>query len=93
MTIRKITLEELRGLRFPTEDVLETFHERYDREHKLRSAMAYTNSQHDDVWIILKSASGDYVEVDSTLIDLQDNLVELRGGIGIPIIAIYDVGV
>lgn len=93
MVTRKITLDELRDQQFPSYDVLTTFQERYEREHKLRSAMALTNGQHEPVWIIIKLASGENAEVYSNLIDLEDTHVELHGGFGIPITAIYDVGV
>jgi hypothetical protein len=93
MTIRRVTLEELKHMKFPQGDVLDTFTERYDREIKLRSAMAYTNREHDPVWIIVKLESGELVEIDSPMIDLEDNLVEVKGGFAIPLSAIYDVGV
>lgn len=93
MTIRKISPPDLRQVRYPVEDVLSTFTERYDREIKLRSAMAYTNREHDAVWIILKLENGELVELDSILIDLEDKFVEVLGGVAIPITAIYDVGV
>jgi hypothetical protein len=93
MTIRKISPVDLRQVKYPAEDVLSTFAERHDREIKLRSAMAYTNKEHDPVWIIVKLDSGELVEIDSTLIDLEDDYVELHGGFALPITAIYDVGV
>lgn len=93
MTVRKISLDEVRTLHFPAEDVLTTFHERYHRRQKLLSAMAQTNNEHEAVWILLKLADGEFVEIDSTLIDLEENYVEVHGGFGIPITAVYDVGV
>lgn len=83
----------MKGAKYPAEDVLPTFSERYDREIKLRSAMAYTNKEHDPVWIIVKLGNGELVELDSTLIDFEDDYVELLGGVAVPITAIYDVGV
>lgn len=93
MTIRKISPLDLRQVKFPAGDVLTTFDERFDRDIKLRSAMAYTNKEHDPVWIIIKLDNGELVELDSILIDLEDDYVELHGGIALPITAIYDVGV
>ncbi len=93
MTIRKISRDELGQIRFSPEEVLTTFAERHDREIKLRSAMAYTNHEHDSVWLIVKLESGELVELDSTMIDLEDEFVELHGGFAVPITAIYDVGV
>ena len=93
MNNRKITVEELRNQHFPTRDVLSSFEERYDREHKLRSAMALTNGEHESVWVIIQLASGELVETNSNMIDLEDDYVELHGGVGIPLNAVYDVGV
>ncbi len=93
MTIRKISPDELRQIKFSPLEVLSTFAERYDRDIKLRSAMAYTNREHDPVWMIVKLENGELVEFDSIMIDLEDQFVELHGGIAVPITAIYDVGV
>jgi len=93
MVTRKITLDELRHQQFPSDDVLTTFNERYNREHKLRSAMALTHGDHEPIWILVALATGETAEVYSNLIDLEDNYVELHGGLGIPLTAIYDVGV
>lgn len=93
MTIRKISSDELRQLKFSSQEVLTTFTERHDREIKLRSAMAYTNHEHDPVWMIVKLDNGELVEFDSIMIDLEDDFVELHGGFAVPITAIYDVGV
>jgi hypothetical protein len=93
MTIRKISLDGLKGLVFAKNDIFDTFIDRYDRVHKLRSAMAYTSGNHDEVWLIVILANGEAVEVESNIIDLEDDYVELQNGIGIPVVAIYDVGV
>lgn len=93
MSARKMTLDEIRSQRFSHFDVLTTFKERFERDHKLRSAMALTNSDHEPVWLVIRLATGELVEISSPLIDYEDDYVELRGGFGIPLNAIVDVGV
>jgi hypothetical protein len=93
MTIRKMTLEEIRTQHFTHEDALPTLQERHERDHKLQSAMALTNGQHEPVWLHVKLADGQVAEIYSIMIDLEDDYVELHGGLGIPLRAICDVGV
>lgn len=93
MTIRKMSLEEIRHQHFSTEDVLLTSQEKNARHHKLQSAMALTNAQHEPVWLHVQLADGQMAEIYSILIDLEDDYVELHGGLGIPLRAISDVGV
>jgi len=93
MDARKVTLEELRSLQFAAEEVLNTFEEKFEREHKLKTAMALTNSDHESISLFVRLATGEVVEVVSDLIDLEEDFVEVRGGYGIPLRAIVDVGV
>jgi carbonic anhydrase len=93
MEARKITLEEVRQLHFTHDDVLTTFEDRFEREHKLKTAMALTNIEHESIKIIAQLKNGELIEVHSHLIDLEDDYVEVAGGIGIPLKAIVDVGV
>jgi hypothetical protein len=93
MTTRKMSLQEIRHQHFTKEDVLTTVEERKDRHHKLQSAMALTNGQHEPVWLHIMLANGQVAEIYSNLIDLEDDYVELHGGLGIPLHAICDVGV
>lgn len=93
MQAKKVSLEEIRTLHFAAEDVLTTFEERFERQHKLRTAMALTNEDHENISLFVVLASGEVVEVTSDLIDYEDDFVELHGGIGIPLKAIIDVGV
>ena len=93
MNARKITLEEIRIQHFTKEDVLTTFEDRFERTHKLKTAMALTNSDHDAVSLYVKLESGEVVEILSDLIDLGSDHVEIHGGFDIPLIAIVDVGV
>lgn len=93
MDAKKITHEEIRLQHFADEDVLTTFDDRFERQHKLRTAMALTHSDHENISLFVKLASGDLIEITSDLIDYEDDFVEIRGGIGIPLKAIVDVGV
>lgn len=88
-----MTLDEIRRHSFTREDALGTSEERKARDHKLQSAMALTNAQHEPVWLHIKLADGQVAEIYSNLVDLEDDYVELHGGFGIPLRAICDVGV
>lgn len=93
MDFKKVTLEEISNQHFSTEDVLTTFEQRFEREHKLRTAMSLTNVDHETITLLVKLSNGELVQITSSLIDFEDDFVELRGGIGIPLKAIVDVGV
>jgi hypothetical protein len=93
MNAKKVTLEELRLQRFANEEVLKTFDERFERQHKLRTAMSLTNMDHEKISLIVMLANGELIEIISDLIDYEDDFVEIRGGFGIPLKAIVDVGV
>jgi hypothetical protein len=93
MEVKKVTLKEITNLHFAMDDALSTFEQRFEREHKLRTAMSLTNVDHEVITLRIKLASGEVVEITSNLIDFEDDFVELRGGIGIPLKAIVDVGV
>ena len=93
MNAKKLTHEEVRLQHFATDDVLLTFDDRFERQHKLKTAMALTNGDHETISLFVKLANGDLVEITSDLIDFEDDFVEIRGGIGIPLKAIVDVGV
>ncbi len=93
MNARKISLEEIRHLQFTAEDVLTTFEERFEREHQLKTAMALTHTDHEAIRLYARLANGDLVEITSDLIDLEEDFVEVRGGYGIPLRAIVEVGV
>ncbi|MFN3841047.1 MAG: hypothetical protein ACK4RF_10115 [Cyclobacteriaceae bacterium] len=93
MNARKVTLEEIRSLQFAGEDVLTSFEDKFEREHKLKTAMALTNSDHESISLFVKLSGGEVVEVVSDLIDLEEDYVEIHGGFGIPVRAIVDVGV
>lgn len=91
MTHRTISLAELKAADFPAHDVLTDPQEVAQRAHDLKSAMAYTNIEHDEVGIILQLANGEVVEYLSDLIEFEGPLVELRGGYAIPVKSILRI--
>lgn len=93
MNAKKVNPEELSLLQFAKEDVLSTFGDRFERMHKLRTAMSLTNTEHEAISLFVQLHSGDVIEITSELIDFEDDFVEIRGGYGIPLKAIIDVGV
>ena len=93
MDAKKVAYNEIVNQHFAVEDVLSTFEDKFERQHKLRTAMALTNAHHEHISLYVKLANGDLIEITSDLIDYEDDFVEIRGGIGIPLRAIVDVGV
>ncbi|MBX7127164.1 MAG: hypothetical protein K1X47_15825 [Cyclobacteriaceae bacterium] len=91
MSTRSIDLQELRQAHFPPHDVLTDPADRFQREHDLRSAMAVTNTEREEVGLIIRIASGDEVEYLSDMIELEGDFVEVRGGYAIPVKAILRV--
>lgn len=93
MGYRTISLEELKKSKFPAHDVLKEKKDRELRSHDLRSAMAYTNIEHDEVGLIIQLAGGEQVEYHSDFIDFAGQLVELKGGYAIPAKSILKVDI
>jgi hypothetical protein len=93
MDAKKVTHDEIHLQHFASEDVLTTFDDKFERLHKLRTAMALTHVDHEIISLFVKLSSGELIEIASDLIDYEDDFVEIRGGIGIPLKAIVDVGV
>ena len=69
MNAKKLTLEEIRNQHYAPEDVLTTFDERFERQHKLRTAMALTNDDHETISLFIQLANGDFVEITYEQID------------------------
>ena len=93
MEYRTISLEELRKAKFPPHDVILDEQERELRAHDLRSAMAYTNIEHDEVGLIIQLADGEQVEYMSDFIEFEGSLVELKGGYAIPVKSILKIAI
>lgn len=92
MKPKKVSLEEVHHLHFAHVDALTSFEDRFEREHKLKAAMALTNSEHELIKIIARLSNGELIEVSSPLIDFEDDFIEIAGGADIPLKAIVDVG-
>lgn len=86
-----MTPEELAQQKFPKEDILQEEFDRVTREAKLRAATAETYDNHEEFALIVRLADGRRVEVRSNLIEFEDDFVELRGGVAIPLRAIEKV--
>ena len=93
MKYRTISLDELKKCKFPAHDVLASEEERQLRSHDLRSAMAFTNMEHDEVGLIIQLADGEQVEYLSDFIEFEGHLVELKGGYAIPVKAILKIDI
>lgn len=93
MNAKKVSYNEIANQHFALEDVLTTFEDKFERQHKLRTAMALTNADHEAISLFVKLANGELIEISTDLIDYEDDFVEIHGGIGIPLKAIVDVGV
>ncbi len=93
MSHRLISREELKEVKFPNKDVLQSEEERNLRTHDLKSAMAYTNIENDEVGLIIQLADGEQVQYMASLIALAGSLVELQGGFVIPVKAIVRVDI
>lgn len=91
MAPRTLTPEDLSQLPVAKTEVLKNPEEIAERSHALRTAMALTNSEHEDVGLVVQLENGETVAVVSNLVDWEDQLVELRGGVTIPLHAIVRV--
>lgn len=86
-----MTPEELSQQHFPKEDILREEFDRVSREIDLRAATMETYDNHDEIALIVRLADGRRVEVRSSLVEFEDDFVELRGGVAIPLRAIEKV--
>lgn len=84
-------MDSLSDLHFTQTEVLTDEADRAERDHALRSAMALSNSEHEEIGLIAELASGERVEIISTMIDYEFDLVEVKGGFAIPLCAIVRV--
>jgi len=88
---RSISSTEIAAFRYPKQEVLPDEQSRINRMLDLNSAMAVTNIEHEEIGIIVQLESGEEVEILSTLIDVEGDFVEVKGGHLIPITAILRV--
>ena len=88
---RQISIEELTRSPLAKMNVLANAKDVMQRKHDLIAAMAYTNIEHDDVGIIVQLANGEKVECLTDFLEYEEPLVELRGGVTVPINCIVSV--
>jgi hypothetical protein len=88
---RQISVDELKNSSLAKANVLANAKDVMQRKHDLIAAMAYTNTEHDEVGIILQLASGEKVECVTDFLEYEEPLVELRGGVAVPVNCILSV--
>jgi len=78
---------------FGPTDVLTNNEEKEVRKGKLVRAMILSNCEHIPISLYMKLPNGEKLETESDLVDYADDFVILKGGICIPVWAIFDVDV
>ena len=86
-----MTIEEITKQHFSSKDVLTSEADRISREIDLRAATSETYQDHDEIGIIVQLEDGTHAKVLSNFIEMEGDLVELRGGRAIPVRAIVKV--
>lgn len=89
----RMSPEELCKQHFGKEDVLKEESDRQSREIRLRTATMETYQDHDEIALMVRLMDGRRIEVVSNFIELEGELVELRGGFAVPVRAIEKVRV
>lgn len=89
--IRTVSSQEIAHFHYPAYDVLPMEEDRINRMMELKSAMAVTNTEHEPIGIVVQLSNGDEVEVVSDLIEVEDEVIEVKGAHLIPIRAILRV--
>ena len=88
---RQISIDELKNSSLAKSNVLANAKDVMQRKHDLIAAMAYTNTEHDEVGIILQLVNGEKVECLTDFLEYEEPLVELRGGVTVPVNCILSV--
>jgi hypothetical protein len=91
--IRTVSSTDIARFRYPAYDVLPQEEDRINRMMDLQSAMTATNIEHEQVGIIVQLNDGEEVEIISGLVDVEDDVIEVKGAHLIPIRAILRVEV
>lgn len=85
-----IEKEDIRGLKFPHNDVLSTKDEIKIRNSELERAMKLGNIEHNKIKIVFEDSEG-IKTVETTVWAVTDSRVILKQGILIPINRIYEI--
>ena len=91
--IRTVSSHEIAHFHYPAYDVLPMEEDRINRMMDLKSAMVTANTEHEPIGIVVQLNNGDEVEVMSDMIDVEDEVIEVKGAHLIPIRAILRVEV
>ena len=89
--IRTVSSQEIAHFHYPAYDVLPNEEDRINRMIDLISAMAVSNTEREPIGIVVQLSNGDEVEVISNMIEVEDDVVEVKGAHLIPIRAILRV--
>jgi len=89
--IKSIVSTEIALFQYTDQEVLLDETSRISRLIDLNSAMAVTNIEREEIGLIVRLRNGDEVEILSTLIDVEGDSIEVKGGHLIPITAIIRV--
>jgi hypothetical protein len=89
--LKSVQSTEIAHFHYPANDVLPDEKSRISRLIDLNSAMAVTAVEHEEIGIIIQLRDGEEVEILSTLVDVEGDSVEVKGGHLIPITAILRV--
>ncbi len=90
---RMINPSDIRLFYFGLKDVLTNKEEKEARSGKLQRAMILSNCEHISISLYLKLPNGETLETASDLVDYADDFVVLKGGVTVPVRAIFDVDV
>ena len=91
--IRTVSSTDIARFRYPAYDVLPQEEDRINRMMDLKSAMTATNIEHENVGIVVQLSDGEEVEILSGLVDVEEDVIEVKGAHLFPIRAILRVEV
>jgi hypothetical protein len=89
--IRTVSSQEIAHFHYPAYDVLPMEEDRINRMMELKSAMSVTNIDHEPIGIVVQLNNGDEIEIVSDLVEVEDDMIEVKGAHLIPIRAILRV--
>lgn len=91
-SIQLIPKEQVGSLKFPKDDVLTNADDRKKRYRDLQNAMILGNTEHGKLRITFQTLEGTKA-VETTVWAATESEVSLKGGVNIPLTAIYGVDI
>src|SRR5690606_6789959 len=88
--VPEITKEKLSGLHFPPEEVLPLGEQQLERKRLLKRALDFGNYAHYKIAILFEDSAG-LKRVETTVWDMDEEVVYLKDGITIPLRRIVEV--